>query len=330
MRSQMAKRVRLFAILLLPLLGASLAGVSAGDERAQPQALSIAATTGMVADTVARVAGDRVKVHALMGPAVDPHLFRPTRTDIAKLAGADVIFYNGLYLEAQMEALLTDLAARKPVIAIAERVPKHLLLANADYPDKFDPHVWMDPKLWTHAVEAVRDALIAADEAGREQYTTNAARMIGELNRLAEYASASLASVPEGQRVLVTAHDAFNYFGRAYNFQVLGIQGISTESEAGLKQIEDMVATLVERNIRAIFVETSVSDRNVKALIEGAGVRGHSVIIGGELYSDAMGAAGTYEGTYIGMIDHNATVITRALGGDAPVRGLNGQLSVGS
>lgn len=328
------RAVRTVIFVLAAISAGVVAALTASQAPAQQGAsakvLQVTATTGMVADTVARVAGDRAKVQALMGPAVDPHLFRPTRTDIAKLAGADVIFYNGLYLEAQMEALLADLATRKPVVAIAERVPQDRLLANADYPDKLDPHVWMDPKLWAHAVEAVRDALIAADEAGRDQYTANAARMISELDRLAQYANTSLGSVPEGQRVLVTAHDAFNYFGRAYNFQVLGIQGISTESEAGLRQIEDMVATLVERNIRAIFVETSVSDRNVKALIEGAAARGHTVTIGGELYSDAMGAAGTYEGTFIGMIDHNATVITRALGGDAPARGLNGQLSVGS
>lgn len=300
-------------------------GVKAGAAK-----LQAAATTGMVADTVRQVAGDRAEVQALMGPGVDPHLFRATRTDIAKLAGAEIVFYNGLYLEAQMESLLEDLGKQKPVVAIAERVPENLRLANEDYENKFDPHIWMNPRLWVYAVEAVRDAMIKADTEGKETYTKNAAAFIEKLNKLAEYTDKSLGSVPEGSRVLVSAHDAFNYFGKAYNFKVLGIQGISTESEAGLKQIEDLVSLIVDNEIGAIFVESSVSDRNIKALIEGAKARGHDVKIGGELFSDAMGAEGTYEGTFIGMLDHNATTITNALGGDAPERGMNGKLSAGS
>lgn len=311
-------------------LGAYSLTLTAETDPAPAQKLRIAATTGMVADTVSRIAGERADVEVLMGPAVDPHLFRPTRTDIAKLTRADVIFYNGLYLEAQMESLLHDLAARKPVIAIAERIPKNLLAAHTQYQDKYDPHVWMDPKLWTYVVEAVREALTKADPQGKEVFARNAERLTADLNNLATYNAEVLASVPESQRVLVTAHDAFGYFGRAYNFQVLGVQGISTESEAGLMRIEDLVSTIVEKKIGAIFVETSVSDRNVKALIEGAAARGHTAKIGGSLFSDAMGPDGAYEGTYVGMIDHNVTTITRALGGEAPERGLNGRLNGGA
>lgn len=322
-----------WGVLTLCVLGvaalafAMLPGASSPSDGAR---FKVVATTGMVADAVKQVAGGRVEVEALMGPAVDPHLFRPTRTDIAKLARADMIFYNGLYLEAQMEALLADLAKRKPVVAIAEQVPQELLIPHAQYSQKYDPHVWMDPLLWAHAVESVRDALIKADPEGQKIYTDNAQRFIAQLAALADYNRKVLSSVAREQRVLVTAHDAFNYFGRAYDFEVLGIQGISTESEAGLRRIEDLVATIVERRIAAIFIETSVSDRNVKALIEGAAARGHSVHIGGSLFSDAMGPAGTYEGTYVGMIDHNATVIARALGGNAPERGHLGRLNAGA
>jgi len=156
---------------------------------------------------------------------------------------------------------------------------------------------------------------------------TNTSRHLTELEKLGAYAQTSLATIPEGSRVLITAHDAFNYFGKAYGFEVVGIQGISTESEAGLKRISELVDLLVEREIGAVFVESSVSDRNIRALIEGAASRGHTVRIGGELFSDAMGPAGTYEGTYLGMIDHNATIITRALGGEAPEKGNWGRLS---
>ncbi len=309
----------------------AVAAISGGEPaQARDQKIKAVATTGMIADTVRSVAGERAEVVALMGPGVDPHLYRQTRSDVITLARADIVFYNGLYLEAQLEKLLLELARTKPVVAVAERVPREKLLAHDQYKNKFDPHLWMDPALWAIVVETIRDELTARDPAGRADYADNAARLLAELARLADYAKTVLASVPETQRVLITAHDAFRYFGRAYGYQVLGIQGISTESEAGLKEIEELVGQIVERRIGAIFVETSVSDRNVKALIEGAAARGHAVRIGGELFSDSMGNEGTYEGTYIGMIDHNATVIARALGGDAPVKGLNGRLGAGT
>ena len=185
----------------------------------------------------------------------------------------------------------------------------------------------MSPDLWVHVVEAVRDALIAKRPEAEAAFRTNMQRYVAELAELSAYTHRVLGSVPHASRVLVTAHDAFNYFGRANGFEVIGIQGISTESEAGLKRVADLVDLIVSRNIRAVFVESSVSDRNVRALIEGAAARGHQVAIGGELFSDAMGEPGTYQGTYIGMIDHNATTISRALGGNAPVRGMTGRLS---
>jgi manganese/zinc/iron transport system substrate-binding protein len=262
-----------------------------------------------------------------MGPGVDPHAYRQTRSDIVAMTQADLVLWNGLYLEAQLEPFLLDLAARKPVVAVAEAVPVAERLAHDEYADRHDPHVWMDPDLWVRVVGAVRDALAAADPDGAAVYAANAARHEAELRDLAAYAREVLASVPAARRVLVSAHDAFGYFGRAYGFEVEGIQGISTESEAGLRRIEALVELVVARDLPAVFVETSVADRNLRALIEGAAARGRTVEIGGELFSDAMGEPGTYEGTYLGMIDHNATVIARALGGAAPPRGRLGLLA---
>ena len=293
-------------------------------------ALKVVATTGMIADTAQAIGGELVEVKALMGPGVDPHAYRQTRTDILAMSRADLILWNGLYLEAQMEEVLGDLASRVPVRAVAEVVPKGTRIAHDDYADRFDPHVWMDPTLWRDVATAIRDALseVAPDHA--KVFAENASLYSEDVTKLADYATSVLASVPESARVLVTAHDAFNYFGRAYGFDVIGIQGISTESEAGLNRITELVNLLVEREISAVFVESSVSDRSIRALIEGAAAKGHEVRIGGELFSDAMGHPGTYEGTYIGMIDHNATVISAALGGSAPERGMLGKLSAGS
>jgi manganese/zinc/iron transport system substrate-binding protein len=301
---------------------AALAPAAAAQEK-----LKIVATTGMIADAIKQVGGERVAVTALMGPGVDPHTYRQTRSDIAALTKADAVFWHGLYLEAQLEDFLRDLGKRKTVVALAESLPQEQLLSNTDYPGRHDPHVWMDPRLWKGVVTAARDALTALEPASADAFKANADRHLAEIDALAAYADTAFASVPEGARVLITAHDAFGYFGKAYGYEVLGIQGISTESEAGLKQIETLVDTIVAKKIRAIFVESSVSDRNVRALIEGAAAKGHEVVIGGELYSDAMGAPGTYEGTYIGMLDHNVTVITRALGGEAPEKGLNNKLA---
>lgn len=292
--------------------------------------LKVVATTGMIADTVAEIGGDAVEVTALMGPGVDPHAYRQTRTDILAMSRADLIVANGLYLEAQMEDVLGDFSDRTSVLMAAEAVPAEDLFDHEDYAGKFDPHVWMDPKLWSIVANAIRDALIEARPGEAEGFTARAADFATRLEALEAYSAGVLGSVAEPARVLVTAHDAFAYFGAAYGWEVTGIQGISTESEAGLQRIAALVDMLVEREIGAVFVESSVSDRNVRALIEGAAARGHEVRIGGELFSDAMGAPGTYEGTYIGMIDHNVTTVAAALGGEAPARGMSGRLAAGS
>lgn len=310
----------LIAVAMLALSG----GASA--QNADREKLQVVATVSMIGDAVRSVAGDRADVQTLMGEGVDPHLYRQTQADVAAMARADAVFWNGLYLEAQLEEFLEQLSRHKPVFALGENVPVEMRIANAGYENRYDPHIWMDPSLWRYVVEGARDALVELDPEGADIYAANAERSLADLAELEAYAKASLSTVPEDKRMLITAHDAFSYFGRAYGFEVLGIQGLSTESEAGLRQVDQLVFLIVEHDINAIFVETSVSERNVRALIEGAAARGHEVTIGGRLYSDAMGPAGTYAGTYIGMIDANVTTITRSLGGDAPAGGMAGQL----
>jgi manganese/zinc/iron transport system substrate-binding protein len=288
----------------------------------------VVTTTGMIADAAGRIGGGEVR--ALMGPGLDPHSYRQTRSDIAELARADLVLWHGLHLEAQMMDFLGELAARTRVVAVAESLPKDQLLGDPDYPDRFDPHVWMDPRLWSEVSRTVEAALAETSPAAAADIAARAEAFRQELAALHAYSEGVLASVPASARVLVTAHDAFGYFGRAYGFEVLGIQGISTESEAGLARIAELVDVLVDRGIRAVFVESSVSDRSIRALAEGAAARGHEVVVGGELYSDAMGPEGSYEGTYLGMIDHNVTTIARALGGTAPKRGMTGQLAAGT
>lgn len=300
--------------------------------QAEPKAYpyQVVATVGMITDVVQNVAGSKATVKGIVGEGVDPHLYKPTRGDVVTLRGADIIFYNGLMLEGKMGDVLVR-AARggKPVIAVTEALLEGDDYVMNDEADHYDPHVWMDVKAWIAATRQIEKALSQYDPASAAAYKANADAYIGQLEQLDAYARQSLASIPQEQRVLVTAHDAFNYLGRAYGLEVRGIQGISTDSEAGLKDIEDLVTFLVQSKIPAVFVESSVSDKNVRALVEGARARGQQVQIGGELFSDAMGAPGSYEGTYIGMIDHNVTTITNALGGKAPAGGLNGKLATG-
>lgn len=288
----------------------------------------VSATVGMISDIVKNVAGDRANVKGIIGEGVDPHLYKPTTADIKALQSADVIFYNGLMLEGKMSDVLVRVASSgKPVFAVTQQILDQGDYVITDGEEHYDPHVWMDVQGWIRAVDVVTEGLSSYDSDGASTYAANATAYKAELEKLDAYAKEAIGSIPEERRVLVTAHDAFNYMARAYGLDVRGIQGISTDSEAGVKDIEDLVSFLVERKIPAIFVETSVSDKNIRALAEGAAAQGHQVSIGGELFSDAMGVAGSYEGTYIGMIDHNVTTIARALGGQAPEKGLNGKLS---
>ena len=305
------------------LAGPLLLAAACGPGSAWGAPLQVVCTTGMVADIVKNVGGERVAVTTLIGEGVDPHLFKPTRDDVGKMLRADMIFYSGLMLEGRMTETFEKIRQRgKPVVAVTDGLAPGILIQGEGHRD---PHVWMDPAAWSGCVEPVRAALEKADPPGAPDFSRQAAEYATRLAALHAYVKKVLTSIPEAQRVLITAHDAFHYLARATGMTVLGIQGLSTESEAGVSDINRLVDEVVARKIPAIFVETSVSDKNVRAVMEGAAARGHPLKLGGKLFSDAMGAAGTYEGTYIGMIDHNATTIARALGGEAPEKGLSGQ-----
>jgi len=284
-------------------------------------------TVGMISDVVRQVAADKSSVRGIIGEGVDPHLYQATRSDILALTDADIIFYGGLLLEGRMSDSFVKVAQKRPVHAVTELLDESLLLTPPEFAGHHDPHVWMDPTLWRKCAELIAKTLGEFDPPNKDFYQKNYANLARRIDDLHAYARASIATIPKETRVLVTAHDAFNYFARAYDLEVHGIQGISTESEAGIADINRLVDLLVSRKVKAVFVESSVSDKNVKALIEGAASKGHEVKIGGTLFSDAMGKPDTYEGTYIGMIDHNVTTIVRALGGSVPLRGMQGKLT---
>ncbi|MEX2672672.1 MAG: zinc ABC transporter substrate-binding protein [Phycisphaeraceae bacterium] len=327
--------MRLFAAfavtVLLGLVGCSPAteGDGANDgEGPADYPYTVVTTTGMVRDIVEHVAGEQANVTALMRAGVDPHLYSPTRGDVNEILEADIVFYNGLMLEGRMGDLFVRAARRGlPIYPVTEMLDPEVLLVLDEETDYTDPHVWMDVSLWSQAVDAVADSLAEYDPIHAEDYRENASAYRAELDALHGYAQEATATIPANQRTMITAHDAFSYFGRAYGLDVVGVQGLSTESSAGLSDINRLVDRIVENEIAAVFAESSVPNQNIRALIDGAGSRGHTVTIGGTLYSDAMGPDGTYEGTYMGMIDHNVTTITRALGGEAPQGGFQGKLT---
>ncbi len=280
--------------------------------------LSVVATTGMIADVAAEVAGPCAEVVALIGPGLDPHLYQASASDVARLGGADVILFSGFGLEGQLGAVLERLGRMRPTLAVAEAaVPEDRLIAVEGF-GGVDPHVWMDPALWGGIAPAIAGFLgesapeCADDMAGRaEAYRAQA-------EALAAWVAEAIATIPEESRTLVTAHDAFGYYALAYGLEEVGIQGISTEAEASVADIRATAALVAEAAVPAIFVETTINPRTVEAVIEAARVRGHELARGGNLYSDAMGAAGTPGGTYLGMIYENTRTIAGALGGEAP------------
>jgi len=329
--------VRGAVVAVLLVAAVSLTGCGGADAGVQPPAArgpaagqkwNIVCTIGMVADIVRAVAGARADVTNIIGEGVDPHLYTTTRSDVTRLRQADIVFYSGLMLEGKMtDALVRAAVDGKKVYPVTDLIDRKYLLEPEEFAGHYDPHVWMDVRGWMSAVEAVTTKMIDIDPDGAEVYLRNTVEYLDELRRLESYARSCIESIPEKRRVLITAHDAFNYFGRAYGIEVLGIQGISTEAKAGVNDINRLVDMIVDRGVTAVFVETSVAEKNVLALVQGAAARGQSVTIGGSLFSDAMGAPGSYEGTYVGMIDHNVTTIARALGGTAPAGGLNDKLS---
>jgi len=270
----------------------------------------------MIADVVQRIGATHVQVQALMGPGTDPHLYKAREDDSRALSGADVIFYNGLSLEGKMGDLFVKMAQRKKAVyalSDPEYMDPKLLREPPEMEGHYDPHVWFDVSLWMKGAERIRDALIEVDSAHAEDYKKNAATLLKEMSELHDWCKKEMATIPEERRVLITAHDAFGYFGRAYGIDVRGIQGISTEDQAPVAAINELVSLIVTKKVKAVFVESSVPRKNIEALVEGCKARGHIIIIGGELFSDAMGEAGSPAGTYLGMVKHNVETIVKAL-----------------
>ena len=308
----MRKITFLILILLLPLLAACDSGTSqAGDLSARP--IRAVTTIGMIGDIVKNVGGERVEVTSLMGPGVDPHLYNASAGDVTRMAEADIIFYNGLHLEAKMADVLEQMDGRVRTVAVTDTIEQNVLLAPPEFQGNYDPHVWFDVSLWMLAVEQVQDALVELDPASTQIYQDNTTAYLAELAELDNYVREQAGRVPEQQRVLITAHDAFNYFGRAYGFEVRGLQGISTAAEAGTADVQSLAAFIIERQIPAVFVESSVPSRYIEAVQAAVNAQGQDISIGGELFSDAMGSAGTPEGTYTGMVRHNIDTIVGAL-----------------
>lgn len=308
-----AKRI-IQHVALSILFGAFfLTGCNPKKETEGNKKIKIVTTTGMIKDAVANIAGDKAEVIALMGPGVDPHLYKATQGDLEKLTSADIVFYNGLHLEGKMGEVLEKLGHRKPVIAITSEIPDSLLRTVPGFQGTHDPHIWFDVSLWREAVKSISGFLEQYDTAQSEFYTTNRQKYLSQMDSLHNAIQVSMKEIPETQRVLITAHDAFGYFGDAYGVEVRGLQGISTVSEFGLRDVTELVNFIIERKIKAIFVETSVSEKSINAVIEGCQQKGWDVKIGGSLYSDAMGADGTAEGTYIGMVSKNVKTIVEAL-----------------
>ncbi|MCH6256774.1 zinc ABC transporter substrate-binding protein [Puniceicoccaceae bacterium K14] len=281
--------------------------------------LQVVTTTSHVADLVANVAGDRVELKSLMGPGVDPHLYKATARDVMTLQRADLVFYSGWLLEGRLTDTLEKMKSRGKVVhAVAEKVSKEKLLSSEDYVDHYDPHTWFDPELWATTVEVVVEALSELDAENANTYKANGEEYRKQILDLAEWTKAKILEIPESRRFLVTSHDAYNYFGRAFGIQVIGVQGLSTATEAGLADVSKTVDFIKKNEIPAIFVESSVSPATINSISKQSGA-----VVGGELFSDALGAPGethtisggvSYEvGTYIGMFKYNVDTIVNAL-----------------
>lgn len=314
----MMKFTRPKILYLLSFIAAALlvAGVFSANATEQEKAaldndgrIHIVTTTAHIADLVQNIVGDKARVEALIGAGIDPHLYRPLRSDIMKLSSADIIFYNGRHLEGQMVELLETLNGTKPSIGIGDEMDNLIRAEDG----AFDPHLWMDVRNWIKAADIVTATLEGELPAYKEEFAKAANLYKEQLQTLDNEIRQNLAAIPDHKRVLITAHDAFAYYGAAYDIEVIGIQGISTASEAGLHKIEAMVNLVSERQIPALFAETSVSDQNIKAIIEGVKRRGHDITLGGTLYSDSLGAPDSEAGTYIGMMRSNTNTIAKAL-----------------
>jgi len=303
-----------FGTVLLTLTSCKVDTMEEGENTQLPtdRKSKIVCTTGMIGDAVKAIVGDNAEVSVLMGPGVDPHLYKTTQSDLAQLSEADVIVYNGLHLEGKMISTLESLSKTKHVFPVADGISVDKLIKMADFDDAYDPHIWFDLALWKNGVEHVMQQMIAIDSVNGVTYSDNGLAYIDELNSLQQWQTDYVNQIPKEQRILVTAHDAFHYFGESTGFEVHALQGISTTSGAGLKDVKELVDFIVDNQVPAIFIESSIPERALQSVIEGCQEKGHTVTIGGTLYSDALGAADTPEGAFVGVVEHNVRTIVDA------------------
>ena len=300
--------------LILVFIGLTFSLLLGGcDSSSKDNKLTAVCTTSIVSDLVSQVVGDKINVISLMGPGVDPHLYQAKESDVRVISSADIVFYNGLFLEAKLEDVIEKIGSKKPVVALASSVAEAQLIPSQDYENMYDPHIWFDVMLWSQTLTAVLDALIELDPANQSFYQKRVYEYQKQLTSLDQWVKAQISLIPRKQRVLVSAHDAFGYFGRKYDFNVKALQGISTESQPGTKDIQQLASYVSSEKIPAIFIETSVPERTIKSVQDAVIAKGWNVVIGDSLYTDALGAPKSSQGTYIGMIRHNVDSIVKGL-----------------
>lgn len=276
--------------------------------------LNIVVTTTIIGDAVKAIGGDKVNLEVLMGPGIDPHLYKASAGDVNKMQKADLLIYNGLHLEGKLGDIFEQLQkTNKNTYAVADVIDSAKLIESEEFAGSYDPHIWFDVQLWIEAVEGIKNSLINIDSENQDYYNKNALDYLNELESLNDYIKSRVEELPENKKVIITAHDAFSYFGEAYGFEVKGLQGLSTVTEAGTADVRDLAEFIANREIAAIFIESSVPAKNMEALKNAVDSRGFTVEIGGELFSDSLGNPGTEEETYIGTVKHNINTIVDGL-----------------
>ena len=286
--------------------------LSCKNEKKNNGKLNVVTTTSMITDLVKNIGGEHINLQGLMGSGVDPHLYKASEGDVSKLSNADIIFYNGLHLEGKLVEVFEKMKAIK-TIAISDAIDESTLIGSEYFASNYDPHIWFNPDYWMQATQFVVDKLSEAIPEQKAAFESNGSNYIKQLETLKASLTSIIEALPKEKRVLVTAHDAFNYFGKSFDFEVVGLQGLSTATEAGVQDVQKLSAFIIEKHVKAIFIESSVPRRTIEALQAAVNSKGHNVTIGGSLYSDALGNAGTIEGTYVGMFEYNVNTIVNAL-----------------
>ncbi|GAA4429360.1 manganese ABC transporter substrate-binding protein/adhesin MntA [Pontibacter saemangeumensis] len=307
------KTTCLLLLLLISLFSIACTQTDSKAPLPAGERMKVVTTTSILGDAVQHIVGDVADVVSIMGSGVDPHLYKATQGDLQKLTDADVVVYNGLHLEGKMGEVMKKLGRQKTIVTATAGIPEASLRQSPQFQGSHDPHVWFDVELWQQVAQHLSQELQRKDPANAALYQQNTQTYLQELEELDKWVTQQIQSIPEQQRILITAHDAFGYFGDAYGIQVRGLQGISTVSEFGLQDISSLVNFIVDNKVKAVFVESSVSPKAIEAVVVGSEQKGHQLKIGGTLYSDALGEAGTPEGTFTGMVRHNVNTVVSSL-----------------